>query len=175
MDQSVGVHRLTADWGEGTAGSSTPTVRTSGNGFTASPGDATWNARYHAMTPWSSPGATGDFVTTASASAIITDEVEASFTWLSTPAMVADVQTWLDFPATNFGWALINADETNIATVKAFYSRSATVNAGGDPLGPASLPALTITYTIPEPCGLVLIAAALPTLLFRRAGLTTSI
>jgi hypothetical protein len=157
-DQSIGLHRLTADWGEGSAGSATPTVRTSGNGFTAAAGDATWNARFHSITPWSSPGGTGDFVPTASATAAITDDVEAAFTWLSTPRLVSDVQIWLDNPAANFGWALINADETNIATVKAFYTRSATVDASGEALDPACRPALTITYVVPEPAALILLA-----------------
>jgi hypothetical protein len=168
MDQSISLHRLTVDWGEGNAGSSTPTVRTSGNGFTAVAGDATWNARFHTTTPWSNPGATGDFLPVASASTIVTDDVESPFTWLSTPAMVADVQTWLDNPAMNFGWLLINADEVNIGTAMAFYSRSATVNAGGDPLDLTARPALTITY-VPEPAAGILVLSIWPLMFARRA------
>ena len=46
--------------------------------------------------------------------------------------MVADVQSWLDNPASNFGW-LVLGDETAIATAKRFDTRES-----------ASPPVLTI-------------------------------
>ena len=36
--------------------------------------------------------------------------------------MVQDVQEWLDFPETNFGWLLLG-NETTSGTVKVFASR----------------------------------------------------
>jgi hypothetical protein len=44
------------------------------------------------------------------------------YSWDSTPEMVADVQSWLDDPATNFGWILVG-DESQIMTSKRFDSR----------------------------------------------------
>ena len=52
--------------------------------------------------------------------------------------MVADVQAWLDNPASNFGW-LVLGDETAIATAKRFDTRES-----------ASPPMLTIEF-IPGP------------------------
>ena len=131
---TIGLHRLTADWGEGTAGSSTPTVSGGGNGFAAAPGDATWNERFMGSAAWSSPGASGDFNPAASASRIVGGEVGIpDYVWGSSAATVADVQNWLDSPATNFGWALINANEGTNQSVRAFYSRSATLNSTGKP------------------------------------------
>jgi hypothetical protein len=158
--QTIGLHRLTVDWGEGTAGSSTPAIGGSGGGFPAAAGDATWNERFFGSTAWSNPGGTGDFNPVPSGSAVVTGPVETAFTWLSTPALVSDAQGWLAAPATNFGWALVNANETSGGTVKAFYSHSATQNAAGNPLDPSLRPALMITYRIPEPS---LVSMLLPT------------
>ena len=114
----------------------------------------------------------GDFNATASATTVVGSIVDppTPYTWLSTSAMVSNVQGWLDNPAANFGWALINADEVNLATVRAFYSRSATVNAGGDPLDPSARPALTITYfVVPEPTAVILVLSmTLLVLMYRR-------
>jgi hypothetical protein len=162
-NQTVGLHRLTADWGEGTAGDSNPTIGNSGMGFAAGAGDATWNARSFGSSLWTSPGATGDFNATASAGAVIAPIVAPPnpSAWLSTPALVNDVQGWLSNPATNFGWVLINTNEASPGTVCAFYSRSATADAGGDPLDPIARPALTITYdAVPEPATAVLLLSA---------------
>jgi hypothetical protein len=148
--QTVGLHRLTTDWGEGTAGDTLPTVRNAGIGFLASPGDATWSASFLGASLWSNPGGTGDFAAVPGASALVGEEFDIPITWESTAALVSDVQDWLDNPAANFGWALINADEVTIATARAFYSREATVDAGGDPMDLARRPELTITY-VPEP------------------------
>ena len=49
--------------------------------------------------------------------------------------MVADVQAWLDNPASNFGWLMLG-DETAIATAKRFDTRES-----------ASPPMLTIEFT----------------------------
>ena len=49
--------------------------------------------------------------------------------------MVADVQSWLNNPASNFGW-LVLGDETAIATAKRFDTRES-----------ASPPMLTIEFT----------------------------
>ena len=43
-------------------------------------------------------------------------------TWGSTAQMVADVQSWLDTPATNFGW-MLRGPESGSSSVKKFGSR----------------------------------------------------
>jgi hypothetical protein len=164
--QAIGLHRLTADWGEGTSGNSTPTVGGLGNGAAASAGDATWTARNFGSNLWSNPGATGDFDAVASAAANVGGQPDNPHTWASTDALVSDVQSWLDSPSTNFGWALINANEVNAQTFKAFYSRSATLNSQNNPLDPSFRPTLTVNY-IPEPTAAVL--AMLPASLLLAA------
>jgi hypothetical protein len=168
-DQSVELHRLNVDWGEGTAGSSDPTIAHGGRGFTAAPGDATWNQRFSGSIAWSNPGGTGDFDAAASASAVIPNIIEAPYTW-STGGMIGDIQGWLDNPASNFGWLLLNANEVASGTVRAFYSRTAASNAGGDPLDPSARPALTITYSVPEPGAVVLAGAAILLIFYRRGS-----
>ena len=46
-----------------------------------------------------------------------------SYTWGSTPELVADVQSWADTPENNFGWIMIG-DEVNMTNVKRFDSRN---------------------------------------------------
>ena len=53
--------------------------------------------------------------------------------------MIADVQLWLDNPASNFGW-LVLGDESTSATAKRFDTRESD-----------SPPVLTIVYTAPTP------------------------
>jgi hypothetical protein len=166
-DQTIDLHRLSVDWGEGTAGSSTPGVGGGGGGFPANSGDATWNTPTFGSGAWTNPGATGDFIAVASASTVVSGPVETAFTWNSTPALVSDVQGWLINPATNFGWALVNANEATSTTVKVFYSRSATQNASSSSLDPAFRPMLTITY-IPEPAAAMLFLLACPLAIVHR-------
>jgi hypothetical protein len=86
--------------------------------------------------------------------------------------MRSDVRDWLfQQPAQlneNFGWALVNVDETSNQTVRAFYSSEATLDASGMPLNPAWRPTLVVTYYVPEPATAVLLSLAAP-LAFPRA------
>jgi hypothetical protein len=124
---TIGLHRLTADWGEGTTQQQNPpndSFGGMGQGAPASEGDVTWNARFFSATtptPWTTPG--GDFLASPSASSAIGLPLNVGYTWDSTAALVADVQGWLDNPSTNFGWMLVNADETSMSTFRVFYSR----------------------------------------------------
>ena len=146
--QTIDLHRLTADWGEGTAGNFTTSISGTGTGSPAAAGDATWNQRFYQQTDWTAPGAVGDFVSGISGSADVAATVDTPYTWLSTPTMVSDVQSWLNQPNTNDGWILINHNEGVQQTVKAFYSRDATEkNSVEEPLPAAWHPTLDITYT----------------------------
>lgn len=127
----TGLHRLLKDWGE--AGSSG-----AGTGAPAQPGDATWLHTFFNTAFWDKPG--GDFV---SASATTNVALEGFYTWSSTPAMVADVQMWLDDPASNFGWIVIG-DEASEFSDKSFGAREHGT--------PAFRPRLTIEFTCAPPC-----------------------
>ena len=121
----VELHNLLADWGEGT--SIAPGEE--GEGAPATANDATWRHRFFDTIFWTTQG--GDFSATVSASQSVGGT--GHYTWSSTQ-MVADVQSWLDNPASNFGW-LVLGDETAIATAKRFDTRES-----------ASPPMLTIEF-----------------------------
>ena len=112
----VELHRLLADWGEGTS----VAPGEEGDGAPATPNDATWRHRFFDTMFWSAQG--GDFSATVSASQLVGPV--GQYTW-SSAQMVADVQAWLDNPASNLGW-LVLGDETAIATAKRFDTREST-------------------------------------------------
>jgi hypothetical protein len=124
------LYRVSGAWNEGTS-NSTP----GGSGVPATAGDATWTHRVYPTTSWTNPG--GDTALTASGTTLIESSLTDYF-FTTTPAMLADVQGWLDQSATNFGWQL-RADEAQTApTAKRFGSRE---NAD-----PALQPVLLLTY-----------------------------
>jgi hypothetical protein len=127
---SVSLHKLTANWGEGTsnAGSSAD-----GTGVAPTTNDATWQESFYGVTPWATQG--GNFVATASATTSV-DVQDAAYTWTSAQ-LAADVQAWINNPATNFGWIVIG-DEANVTTAKRFGSRENAT--------PAFRPVLSVTY-----------------------------
>jgi hypothetical protein len=163
-NQSINVFRLTKDWGEGTAGNSQTTVNGSGGGFTAANGDATWNQAVLASTPWASAG--GDFDPTPRATATGIGTLSGPVSWSST-GLVADVQSWLDTPAANFGWILLSASESGTDTVRGFYSREAGTGATLGIYDPALQPVLSITY-VPEPTIAALLCIAGPLFFWPR-------
>jgi hypothetical protein len=119
------LHKLLADWGEGTSQASGG----EGEGAPATTNDATWRHRFFDTIFWTAEG--GDFSATVSASQSV--GTVGMYTW-SSSQMVADVQSWLNDPATNFGW-LVLGDESEIATAKRFDTRES-----------ASPPVLTIQF-----------------------------
>ena len=107
----VNVHRLLASWGEGT--SSSP----GGGGAPAGLGDATWLHRFFPDSLWSSPG--GDFAEVASASVAVPDT--GMYVWTG-PELVADIQSWINDPATEFGW-MLRGEEGVTQSVRRIDSR----------------------------------------------------
>src|ERR1041385_2840224 len=89
------LHKLLADWGEGTSHAGGG----EGGGAPATPNDATWRHRFYDTIFWTTQG--GDFSVTVSASQSV--GLAGPYTW-SSAQMVGDVQSWLDNPASNFGW-----------------------------------------------------------------------
>ena len=134
--EDITLHPVTTDWGEGASDASGE----EGGGALAQPGDATWIHTFFDTDFWTTEG--GDFDATASATQTVAGL--GDYVWGSTPAMVADVQSWLDDPTGNHGWILIG-NELGIATTKRFESRES-----------GNGPELRIVYDGPEPQPLVI-------------------
>ena len=122
---AIDLHRLEADWGEGSASSS------SGRPSAATDGDPTWIHRFFSTELWATPG--GDFVEAASATA----NAASTISW-SSEGMRDDVQGWVDNPESNFGWIMIG-DEGLAQSVQAFVSREATNS--------SDVPRLTVVFS----------------------------
>jgi len=120
------LHRVLADWGEGTSASS------GGGGAAATPGDATWIHAYYPDAFWMHNGA--QFEGTPDASLTLTGP---GVYRIESDALLRAVRLWALHPERNFGWILIG-DETGRQTVRAFASRE-------NP-DPALRPRLEITY-----------------------------
>lgn len=154
----VALHRVLAAWGEGASSAG----NRAGGGAASAPGDATWIHTFYPGSLWSSPG--GDFAAIASGSTVVGAQ-GATYSWASTPAMVADVQGWVDAPATNNGW-LLHGDETQSSTAKAFATREESTA--------SKRPVLNVTYSVvPEPSTLALGVAGAFVLMRRRRILTS--
>lgn len=134
LDETTSLRRLTANWGEGTSDA----ALMEGTGAPATTGDATWLHTFFNTVFWTNPG--GDFAGTDSASVVV--GAIGFYTWGSTPQMVADVQGWLDNPATNDGWIIIG-NEAVVTTAKRFDTRENAT--------PSNRPVLQIDYTPPAP------------------------
>jgi hypothetical protein len=143
--KEIGLHRILADWGTGL--SDPPGGE--GNGAFALENDCTWAYRFYSETTpelspmWASPG--GDFSPVASVSTLVGSDF-GTYTWVSTAASVTDVQDWLDTPASNFGWMVINTDEVTPSTAKRFNSSENS--------SAATRPRIMITFDPPSatPC-----------------------
>lgn len=131
------LHRVLVSWGEGTGGGGGGV----GTGTLASAGEATWDSRFHGSLSWSQPGGAAgtDFATSASGSADNTAAEPLNFD--STAELVADVQTWLNTPASNFGWLIKDRFENADSTARRLASREDASRA----------PALTIEYVRETP------------------------
>lgn len=140
----VQARRLTSDWGEGLSDSGDP----GGGGAFSTPGDASWIHSFYPSTNWATAG--GDFVANTSTQASISGA--GFYTFPSTATMVADVQSFLDTPSTNYGWLLFGPENggTSAKRLDTHENLDATFR-----------PKLVIDYTIPEPTtGVLLISAA---------------
>src|SRR5436853_44037 len=104
-----------ANWGEGTARAGTGGVGSGEvDGVQATTGDVTWFYTSFATQRWATPG--GDFVGAASAATSV--NTVGNYQWAGA-SLTADVQQWLNNPATNFGW-ILTGDETARGTAKQF-------------------------------------------------------
>lgn len=129
--ETVDLHRLTTDWGEGSSNASGQ----EGGGTQSTLNDATWIHNFYSSSQWNTAG--GDFTSTASASQSVGGI--GNYTW-SSGQLVTDVQDMLDNPNQNFGWVLIGNESTG-STTKRFDTK--------DHPTAANRPELEITYTLP--------------------------
>jgi hypothetical protein len=156
----LGLYRVTSGWGEAGSLAASP-----GQGIAAAAGDATWSARAFGSSPavpWAVSG--GDYNLPASATSFVgglTGAAPTPYTWASTPQLIADVQHWLDDPASNFGWILIGS-EGSAGTARQFASRENLVE--------SYRPTLTVVSAlVPEPSvSLMFVAGAGILLAFSR-------
>ena len=111
VNTSVALYRVRSSWGEGAS------MASGGTGAPSEPGDATWVHRFYPDTRWLSPG--GDFdgiASTAFGVRLLGPYV------VSSPRMAADVQSWLDQPATDHGW-MLQGEEEVASSARRFDSR----------------------------------------------------
>lgn len=98
----VAVHRVLADWGEGTSDAALD----EGRGTVATTGDATWLNTFFSSGAWTNPG--GDFSGTPSGTTSVGSV--GDYSW-SGAGLVSDVAAWVASPATNSGWILIGNEQ----------------------------------------------------------------
>jgi hypothetical protein len=133
--QSISLHRVTASWGEGTSATD------GGIGTAATPQDATWLHRFYGgggvtRLSWTNPG--GDYVSAPSA---VSPPVVQIFgqEFPSTPQVLADIDAWLQNPASNHGWILIGT-ETGESSVNRIDSRESA--------DPSARPRLIVSFEV---------------------------
>jgi hypothetical protein len=125
------VHRLLGPWGEG----SSDAWGAEGQGIQAETGDATWIHSFFTNSLWITAG--GDFTNSASQSADFGSSTQV-LTFASSEGLIADVETWVNQPDSNFGWVILG-DEPSVQNARRFPSRE---NANQD-----MRPKLTVEYT----------------------------
>ncbi len=130
---TVNVHRLNADWGEG---STSGQGNGGGQPSNGQNGDATWSSSMLGSSTWNSSG--GDFVAQSRGSANVSSGSRA--TW-SSNSIVGDVPDWVDGSTDNFGWILIGNESSNNTSVR-MNSRSSGANG----------PMLEVTYMVADAC-----------------------
>lgn len=140
LAEDVSLHRSLASWGEGASNA----LGEGGRGAPAQPGDATWLHRFSDSAAWTNIG--GDFESVASATTSVAGN--GQYAW-SSPGMVSDVQAWLDGASSNQGWFVLGA-ESITGSAKRFATRENE---------DASMrPSLAVTYVIPAPGPVALLA-----------------
>jgi hypothetical protein len=137
-----GLHRMLRPWGEG---NSVATDNSGGMGAPAQPGEATWNQRFaFTSQTWGAPGGAVDIDYVAEASTVenIYGVGDSPYLFPSSSTLVADVQGWVNDPASNFGWMLRCQTEDINFTARRFGSRE----------GQDVAPLLFVEFTVvPEP------------------------
>lgn len=138
----VSVHRCLSPWNEGTSISTSCMGNNEGCGANSLTGDSTWIHRVKPGTLWAMQG--GDFAPTPSDNKFVEGE-GLTTTWGTTPGMVADVQSWVDSPASNNGWLMIGEEVADGGTAKRFNTRENSIA--------STRPQLVVHYMPPSTAG----------------------
>ena len=172
--RTLRLYDVLQNWTEGTNGLATSTtIGGQGQGYAKTTGDTTWDyASYNSSDPttgkWNAAGTNlhgGNVASVESADSTFTSfkTLNAPFTW-SSAGMASDVQGWVSGGTPNNGWMLQSDLETSPTSFLGFWSKDgAAANSN-----PAIAPALTITYSVPEPTGLSLIGIGMGAMLLRK-------
>lgn len=136
---NTGIYKVLSAWGEGNS-SAGGSGGVEGTGTTAMVQDATWVCSFAdgaggCGTAW--PTAGGNFNPVASAVTAVGPGI-TNYNW-SSSNMVADVQSWIDNPTTNFGWIVVGNEAINL-TADRYSSR--------ENLTAADRPVLSVTYNL---------------------------
>jgi hypothetical protein len=126
---NISLSKALRDWGEGASDAGSP----GGMGAPAEANDATWLHTFYDTSFWTTPG--GDFSPTLSATTPVST-VNTTYTW-SGSGLLADVQSWVSNPASNFGWVIL-ANEIDVASAQRLNTRENSNNP----------PQLTVTYQV---------------------------
>jgi hypothetical protein len=129
VPSSFTLRRVLVPWTEGTKRGSL--------GAAATPGEPTWKARSAPGTLWAEPGGAAGTDFASGASGTVQVSGVGTYTFESTPELVADAQLWLDQPDVNFGWVLASESEQTAQTARRFGSREDAANG----------PVLTVEYS----------------------------
>lgn len=133
-DKAVTLHRFLASWGEGDSEAA------QGQGADSATGDATWIHRFFDTLLWTNEG--GDFSEVSSATTTVGGV--GVYHWGSADRMVEDVQSWLDDPSANYGWAVLSDEsQPTERSVKQFDSKENAIE--------GARPALAVAYLPPAP------------------------
>lgn len=153
---SADFYKLLVGWVEGDGTAVSPFT----NNGTFGP---TWNKPDKSAAPtWATAGADSPGVDRASAASFTLGAADATVVIggrLLTKSVTADVQAWVNAPATNFGWVAVGTDPTD-ANYNG-YSTDEHANTGFRPL-------LSVTYVVPEPTSLGLLVLGGLAVLSRR-------
>jgi len=140
----------------------------------ATDGSVTWNSQVSGSTLWATPGATG-----ASDIALATTQtfdlvgVDGTATTINRD-ITSWVQDWVNTPANNTGMLWWGGNSADSASGNRYFMFGVKEDGAG-PAGESSFagPSLLIVYTpVPEPGGIVLLAAGLLTSVARRRKLS---
>jgi len=131
----TGAHRVSQAWGEGTS----VAPGNGGGGGPAALNDATWIHTFSNTSLWTNAG--GDFAAVPSFTLALPQSGVVNAP--AEPGLVTDVQSWIDTPATNFGWVLKAQSEATAGTARRIASKEAL----------SGRPFLTVTYLLPGEIG----------------------
>lgn len=113
------LHRILHSWTEGRGGESFET----GLGRPGLVGEVTWASRARFEEDWPTPGLAAGTNFVAPPSSRQDVDGLGAYTFASSPAMIADVQLWLDAPWDNHDWLLKSAQEGVPLTARRFGAR----------------------------------------------------